>query len=257
MSRTSALVVLVSLTVALVASPCDSLAWQDFDPTEALDARTTDQLRDQLKQLVESRADQMTDDELRRAIGFVEQGAPQLPEAANEILDSFNTQANEVRTQAARKIIALKKETLKDLVELQNHYVKSGQLGEALAVADLIRTMAMPPVVPQANPGNLTNFRGQTGKVLYFRVTGATTGSVWGAGVYTDDSSLAAAAVHAGAVQNGQTAIVKVTILPGQANYQAGTRNGVTTFSYGTYPGSYRVEKLPQLAAEIPQEANQ
>ena len=50
-------------------------------------------------------------------------------------------------------------------------------------------------------------------------------GTVWGSDVYTDDSTLAAAAVHAGAVGAGETGLVKVTILPGESSYDASTRN--------------------------------
>src|SRR6185369_1403563 len=67
-----------------------------------------------------------------------------------------------------------------------------------------------------ADPGTLKNFRGQLGKTLLFEVTGAANGSVWGSGVYTDDSTLATAAVHAGVLKVGEKGAVKVTILAGQ-----------------------------------------
>jgi hypothetical protein len=61
---------------------------------------------------------------------------------------------------------------------------------------------------------------------------------------YTADSSLAVAAVHAGALKEGQTGVVKVTIFPGQDNYQGMPRNGITSSSYGSYPRSYKVEAV-------------
>ena len=91
------------------------------------------------------------------------------------------------------------------------------------------------------DPGNLTAHRGQDGTVLAFEVTGATDGSVWGDGTYTDDSRLAVAAVHAGALQPGQTGIVQVEIMPGQASYEGADRNGVSSGSYGSWYGSYRI----------------
>ena len=54
-----------------------------------------------------------------------------------------------------------------------------------------------------------------------FTVTGAIDGSVWGTGTYTDDSALAAAAVHAGVVAPGESANLTVEVLPGQASYKA------------------------------------
>ncbi|MEX0717099.1 MAG: LCCL domain-containing protein, partial [Planctomycetaceae bacterium] len=102
-------------------------------------------------------------------------------------------------------------------------------------------TPALPPGVNvQPDPGSLSQVRMQP---LYFRVTGTTTGSVWGSDIYTDDSSLATAAVHAGALRDGETGIVKVTLAPGRNSYAGSARHGVTTREYGEYPGSFRVER--------------
>jgi hypothetical protein len=95
----------------------------------------------------------------------------------------------------------------------------------------------------QPDPGSLTNFQNDIGKVYYFRVTGATNGTVWGTGVYTSDSPLATVAVHAGLLKVGQTGVVKVTIVPGQDAYQGSTQNGVMTSDYGPWPGAYRVSR--------------
>ncbi|PTW97677.1 LCCL domain-containing protein [Pararhodobacter aggregans] len=94
------------------------------------------------------------------------------------------------------------------------------------------------PGYPPA-PGNMTTYRGQVGQTLTFTVTGATSGSVWGSGVYTDDSSVAAAAVHAGVIRPGETAPVEVTVLPGQQSYNGSTQNGVQSSNYGSWSGSY------------------
>jgi len=72
-------------------------------------------------------------------------------------------------------------------------------------------------------------------------VTGDDTGSLWGTDVYTDDSSLATAAVHAGVLHRGETGIVKVQILPGRSQYEGTSRHGVVSRSYGAWGGSYRV----------------
>ena len=62
---------------------------------------------------------------------------------------------------------------------------------------------------------------------------------MWGTDIYTDDSALACAAVHAGVVLAGETKVVTVRIVAGQSSYQGLVRNGVTSSSYGTWPGSY------------------
>jgi len=94
-----------------------------------------------------------------------------------------------------------------------------------------------PSVLP--DPGNLTGYRDRVGQTFSFQVTGAAQGSVWGTNVYTDDSSVARAAVHAGVLQVGQSGVVQVTILPGQQTYQGSTQNGVQSSGYGSWSGSY------------------
>jgi hypothetical protein len=97
-------------------------------------------------------------------------------------------------------------------------------------------------VEDQTTPGTLTGYRGQVGRTMLFEVTGSDRGSVWGTDVYTDDSALAAAAVHAGALAVGQKGIVRVTILPGQNRYAGSARHGVASGPWETWPGSFRID---------------
>jgi hypothetical protein len=97
---------------------------------------------------------------------------------------------------------------------------------------------ATTPTVATA-PANLVGYRNRVGSVFEFTVTGSTGGSVWGTEVYTDDSSVARAAVHAGVLAVGETRTVTVTILPGQPSYPASTRNGVASASWGSWAGSF------------------
>jgi hypothetical protein len=94
------------------------------------------------------------------------------------------------------------------------------------------------------DPGTLTGHRGDVGKSFLFEVTGANTGPVWGTEVYTDDSALATAAVHAGVLAVGQKGVVKVTILPGLESYTSSASNGVVSGSWASWVGSYRVEAV-------------
>ncbi len=71
------------------------------------------------------------------------------------------------------------------------------------------------------------------------KVTGSTSGSVWGTDIYTSDSNVGKAAVHAGLLSAGETATVRVCSLPGQSSYTGSTRNGVTTSSWGSWGSSY------------------
>jgi hypothetical protein len=101
------------------------------------------------------------------------------------------------------------------------------------------------------DPGTLSNYQGQAGKVFCFQVTGGAParqfggggfvgGAVWGSDPYTLDSTLAVAAVHAGALKSGETGFVNVSILGPQNSFEGSTRNGVTTSSWGPFPGGYK-----------------
>ena len=65
-------------------------------------------------------------------------------------------------------------------------------------------------------------------------------GSVWGSDVYTDDSSVCGAAMHAGAIGKAG-GLVMIEILPGRESYEASARNGVTSSPYGPWAGSFSI----------------
>jgi hypothetical protein len=93
------------------------------------------------------------------------------------------------------------------------------------------------------DPGTAQMLGGRVGAAYYVRVKGTTDGPLWGIGVYTNDSAIAKAAVHAGVLKDGETGLVKVTIVAPADGYQGETRNGVTSSPYGPWPGAYTVEK--------------
>jgi len=95
-----------------------------------------------------------------------------------------------------------------------------------------------PDAIP--DPGNLTAYRGRNGQVFKFSVVGNAQGTVYGDGIYTDDSRLAAAAVHAGVLGNGESGIVAVEIMPGEQHYDSAYRNGINSLDYNAWQGSYR-----------------
>ncbi|HQG98057.1 MAG TPA: LCCL domain-containing protein, partial [Thermotogota bacterium] len=90
----------------------------------------------------------------------------------------------------------------------------------------------------------LTPYRERTDAVLRFSVTGSDWGSVWGSGVYTDDSTLAMVCVHAGLLRIGETGLIEVTLLPGLEEYEGSTQNGITSQSYGSWQWSYSVTRI-------------
>lgn len=61
----------------------------------------------------------------------------------------------------------------------------------------------------------------------------------WGTDVYTDDSSVCTAAVHAGKITLKDGGAVTFEIRPGQNAYIGSTRNGITSSNYGPWGGSF------------------
>lgn len=85
--------------------------------------------------------------------------------------------------------------------------------------------------------------RGRNGEVFEYvcdRRVGEGAGVVWGTDIYTDDSSICLAAVHAGFLTNAGGA-VRIEILPGQDGYQGTERNAVGTRDWGGWGGSFRI----------------
>ena len=88
---------------------------------------------------------------------------------------------------------------------------------------------------------NAIAFRGSNGlRVLYECPSGGGQRSAWGTDIYTDDSSVCAAAAHYGRI-NFSGGPVVIEIRPGQDSYAGSSRNGVSTNSYGGYHGSFTV----------------
>ncbi|CAM4985788.1 unnamed protein product, partial [Rotaria socialis] len=96
-------------------------------------------------------------------------------------------------------------------------------------------------IVSLGGTDNLAKYRNLTGQSFQVIVTGNNQNwfSVWGTDIYTDSSSVAAAAVHAGVLLNGQTGTLTVTLLSAQTSYLATTRNAVNSQSSGSSAGSF------------------
>ncbi|VTU00264.1 hypothetical protein : LCCL domain protein OS=Syntrophobacter fumaroxidans (strain DSM 10017 / MPOB) GN=Sfum_1023 PE=4 SV=1: LCCL [Gemmataceae bacterium] len=138
----------------------------------------------------------------------------------------------------------------------QSFRVLTGVFGEqALKVADLrsLRTGAGIAADEFAGavaaPATMATYQQQFGKEYVFNVTGYVPGNgqqatVWGTDVYTLDSNLAAAAVHAGLAKPGEAVAVRVRVVQSPIQYTASFRNGVNSNAYGTFAsGGYEFVK--------------
>jgi hypothetical protein len=69
---------------------------------------------------------------------------------------------------------------------------------------------------------------------------GGESANVWGTDIYTDDSSICVAAVHAGLITFATGGRVAIEGAAGQQSYAASDRNGVRSRDYGSMPNSFR-----------------
>ncbi|HJZ58465.1 MAG TPA: LCCL domain-containing protein [Gemmataceae bacterium] len=163
-----------------------------------------------------------------------------------EIRARAETEVSAVQQEATRELAPLVRELVDRLRRLQETYAREGKLDEALAIRARVRQLRGDLLGVRPDPGSMSEFgQAEFGRTFLFEVVGRTDGSVWGTDIYTADSRLAPAAVHAGAVRDGERGLVRVTILDGTTQgYEGTTRNGVQTLDYATYPTAYRVERV-------------
>lgn len=128
---------------------------------------------------------------------------------------------------------------MKAVQELVAYFDKRGKLSSRQ-----LRKLLDQNYVASDPPGSMHGLCGTVGATFYFRVTGMLEGQVWGTDVYTRDSVIGAAAVHAGLVKPGETAVLRMTIAPSQQNYPGSSRNGVTSADYGPFAECWRLSAI-------------
>lgn len=83
-------------------------------------------------------------------------------------------------------------------------------------------------------------YRGQNGMRLTCNCpAGGDASRLWGTDIYTDDSSICLAAVHAGLITKANGGQIVIEIRAGQASYAGSNRNGVQSAGYGGWHGSF------------------
>ncbi len=160
--------------------------------------------------------------------------------------DALPGEARETVQGMEQQVDQLRKQTASQLRQLQDKYTKMGKLDEAVAIRDVVRQLGGEAPTSSntlPDPGSVGRYRGVVTHPLYFEVVGAIEGSLWGTDVYTDDSRLAVAVVHAGVLRIGEKGVVKVILMPGQATYNGSVRHGVMSNGYATYAGSFKVAR--------------
>lgn len=93
-------------------------------------------------------------------------------------------------------------------------------------------------------PANMHGLCENVGATYYFRVTGITEGQLWGTDIYSGDSTIGAAAVHAGLLDAGETKFLRVTVVHPPDSFPASRRNGVTSTEYGKYQYAWMLSAI-------------
>ncbi len=99
------------------------------------------------------------------------------------------------------------------------------------------------PVTEVTDP-DISKYRDKEGEMVKVRVTGRTTGTIWGMNSgwgYMDKSDLATAAVHAGKLQPGQTGTLLVRVKGPNEKHEAAVYNGIQSRSYGKSEGCFKI----------------
>lgn len=122
-----------------------------------------------------------------------------------------------------------------------------------LAACQRAHTAATLPTVDwRTSPLDL-NLRGMNGKSYLFRCPSGKPApeSVTGSGVYTDASSICAAAAHAGAIDAQRGGLVMIQILPGQNDYHGTMQNFIHSADYArAWGGSFAVLSAADFHAD-------
>jgi len=88
-------------------------------------------------------------------------------------------------------------------------------------------------------PSNFKAVADQSGTTTCSCPANAASGSVWGTDIYTTDSSICGAAVHAGAITKAKGGKVTVKGAAGCKSYKGSSRNSVGSSNWGSYEKSF------------------
>jgi len=92
---------------------------------------------------------------------------------------------------------------------------------------------------------NATGYRGEDGTIVGYEcqpnLDRVVVGTVWGTGTYSDDSSVCAAGVHAGAITFADGGVVVFEVMAGQESYTGSNQNGVESANWPSWAGSFLI----------------
>lgn len=189
-----------------------------------------------------------------------------------------NVVINTLRRNVARNfdaMISLPWDTLglvpgaEDTITLRFTSFNRATLGRYLAILHL--GIAVPVILDEDKEDETaiglrlaceTNARGLEGEIGGVIVASCPAGcapaAVYGTEIYTDDSNICTAAVHAGAIRAESGGTFQIVLADGQSDYAPSTQNGITSSRWGAWERSFVIERLGgESAPEAESEALQ
>jgi hypothetical protein len=154
--------------------------------------------------------------------------APQLEPRLNDVIHTDDSKiSGKLTAQSFRVQTAIFGEQALKLADARS--LRSG----AATVAEELQNWPLAPATLMA-------YQQQYGKEMTFNLTGFPVGSgqqasVWGTDIYTLDSNLPAAAVHAGVAKPNENVTVRVRIVQSPPQFVSSFRNGLNSTAYGNY----------------------
>jgi hypothetical protein len=201
-----------------------------------------DQLQREVSALQEqaTRATDALQQKANQRIDTIQQRANQ---EINTVREQMNRETGAIRQRAALESRLRTEEALEAMGELRDNYARAGKVREAAAVAERMRVLGTTMSADvKPDPGNMQALQDRIGESFYFEVVGEVSGPLWGTDIYTSDSAIAKAVVHAGILRIGEKSVIKVTVVNPLPRYDGSTRHGVASSSWDYWPGAYRVE---------------
>jgi LCCL domain len=128
---------------------------------------------------------------------------------------------------------------MKVVQELVNYFDRKGKLSPKQ-----LRKLLEQGFLAADAPATMHGLCDSVGTSYYFRVIGQVDGSLWGTDVYTGDSLIGTAAVHAGLIKPLEVAVLRVTVVTPPAQYTGSVRHGVTSHDFGRYGSAYRLSTI-------------
>ena len=128
---------------------------------------------------------------------------------------------------------------MKVVQELIAYFDRGGKLSRRQ-----LRKLLQESSVASDAPTNRHGLCETVGTTYYFRVTGVTEGQLWGTDIYSGDSTIGAAAVHAGLLKPGETDFLRIIVVTPPEKFPGTVRNGVTSTEYGRYQYAWRLSAI-------------